>query len=116
MEGNRGDNRSHYLRGHAVVLELGANNWAPQNQNDFSNFQGCMTMRVFAKFVAAAAGLAVAASSAMAADKGPSARQQPAKTSADNPHCNQLGRETSRERVGRTYRPRRSSCLSKQTQ
>src|SRR3546814_20771964 len=87
MEGNSGDNRSHYLRGHAVVLELGANNGAPQNQNDFSNFQGCMTMRVFAKFVAAAAGLAVAASPAMAADKGSSARQQPAKQTADIPHC-----------------------------
>src|SRR3546814_20906043 len=93
MEGNRGDNRSHYLRGHAVVLELGANNGAPQNQNDFSNFQGCMTMRVFAKFVAAAAGMAVAASPAMAADKGSSARQQQAKKTAE------IGRAPCRERV-----------------
>ena len=46
-----------------------------------------MTMRVFAKFIAAAAGLAVAASPAMAADKGSSARQQQAKKTAEIPHC-----------------------------
>src|SRR3546814_10037450 len=46
-----------------------------------------MTRRVFAKFVAAAAGLAVAASPAMAADKGSSARQQQAKKTAEIPHC-----------------------------
>src|SRR3546814_12283924 len=100
MEGNSGDNRSHYLRGHAVVLELGENNGAPQNQNDFSNFQGCMTMRVFAQFVAAAAGLAVAASPAMAAAQGSSARQQPAKNTAEiTTSTRRLGRWEARRKA-----------------